>query len=717
MAVAYAGVSVRTDGDSAERRASEAQELVTQLRRDFEERDKLYDHIDKVLFGDIPVNIPPAYDKLGQTVKSPLAGHIVGTITAALSVNAPVVQFQPVGFGVAATENATNRERFLTASWLRQEREAKRRLFRLFMYSLVAKGEGVLKTVERCKTAWQPYREYAASVRDETYRRHSLDHDAQDRVYNQKTEAYKRERAPYPIATTDVDPATFYYLKGLDGFTVTAEVKEVPYYDALVRYKQGLDSRGRVVPEAMGMPMSEWQNAMRGTTRTLKMVECYSCDDYVAYLLGPGQTSSQGNGRDLAKGTEVQRIRNHGYGDPTTGTLKGPYFQALGITTACRLPHRAGLGVLYGYLDLFPLMDTLLTVAQNNAILTGFASFKKNRPTAGQHIRPGPENEANPYGDEDDQQYEVIEPGFIYPDDIGPLEMPRAGVDFEKFITLVRGLLELALPSVVQGVVTGDESGYALNQATHLARLAWDPILDNAEFALSDRCGWESYLIETFVGERVYAWGEVSSKSDARRRAASLLSLGPKDLGGVHNYAVKLDPQTPSNRSLEVRLHREMVDAGFEAQADAIEALGGNVDEVNRQRLFEKFQQLPQVEERIFERTLQKLGWIDQQTMRQAREELALTDAASPSMPGQHLGPAGAVYAPGQGMPEVPTPPGGITGMPPGVGGPGAVAGPPPPPGPAGPGPGTPGGLPASLPGAPSNPAPPPTHMPLPGQA
>src|SRR5262245_32254405 len=466
----------------------EAESVVTQLRRDFAERDRLYERIDTVLYGEANVAIPEAYRKTATEVRSPLANHIVNTITAALSVNAPVVQFQPVGFGVQATENATARERFLAASWLRQEREAKRRLFRLFMYSLVARGEAVLKTVERCKSAWAPYRDYAATVKGGLDHDRGLDDDARDRLYSSATETYKKERAPYPIATTDVDPATFYYLKGLDGMTAAAEVKEVPYLDALARYDMGLDAQGKVCPRALGLPLSEWASVMRGTGRTLKMTELWTPDEYVAYRSGPGQ-QALARGRDVGKGTEVQRIRDHGYGDPRTGTLKGPYFQALGTTTASRLPHRAGLGVLFGYLDLFPLMDTLLTIAQNNAILTGFASFKKNRPVQGQAIRPGPIDEASPYGDEEEVAYETIEPGYIYPDDIGPLEMPRAGVDFEKFITLVRGLLELALPSVVQGVVTGDESGYALNQATHLARLAWDPILDNAEFALADRVG------------------------------------------------------------------------------------------------------------------------------------------------------------------------------------------------------------------------------------
>lgn len=659
-------------------KASEIAELVTQLRRDFTGRDALYQKYDATIHGETEVRIPAAYDKTAMIVRTPMARHIVDTIVAALSVNAPTVQFQPTGFGQAPNENATRRERFFEASWLRQERDAHRRLFRLFMYSLVAKGEAVIKTVERSKSAWGPYREYGRKMLDELGRDDELDDDARDRTFLGKLEAYKRDKAPYPITSTDVLPETFYYMKGLDGLTLAVEVKDVPYLDTLSRFKMGLDIRGNVVPAAMGLPLPEWQNVMRGAGQTIKMLEVWTAAECNYVLLGPGQ-SSGARARDMAEGTIVSTLRNHGYGNPYTQTLDGPYFHAQGTTTAHRLPEKAGLGVLYGFLDLFPLLDSMMTIAHNNAIMTGFASFKKNRPPSEQAIRPRNPGGANAYGedgDEGDEDEDVISPGYIYPDDIGPIEMPKAGVEFDKFITMIRGFMELALPSVVQGVMSGDESGYALNQAAHLARLSWDPLLDNAEFALSDRVGFESYLIENHIGETVYAHGEVQSKTNPRRSSASLLSIGPKELRGNHNYRVKLDPQTPSNRSLEVRTHDEMVKAGFESYADAIEALGGNWDEVNRQRLFEEFTGTDEVKARIFDRAMQKLGWKDAKELEATREQLALADAeatggaapgaggdAQPVGGGMGAGP-GAVIDPAMGnMPQQPTPQGSVSGV------------------------------------------------------
>lgn len=660
--------------NDTDHRAGEAQELINQLRVDFEPRDRVYEKIDQTLHGEVPVKIPEAYDKTATVVRSPMAGHIVNTIVAALSVNNPTVQFQPTGFGQSATENATKREHFFEASWLRQERESRRRLFRLFMYSLVAKGEGILKTVERSRVAWASYGEYSKTLRQQLDRDRTLDSDARDRVYNAKTEQYKQDRCQYPITTTDVVPETFYYMKGLDGFTVCAELKDVPYLDTLKRFNAALNSKGQVVPAAMGLPMPEWQRVMRGVGQNIQMKEVWTASECNYILIGPGQKSSQGGSRAIGRGTVVKTIKNHGYGDPKTGILYGPYFQALGTTTAHRMPHKAGLGVLYGFLDLFPLLDSMLTIAHNNAIMTGFASFKKNRPPQEQSLRPRGQG-GNPFGedgDEDDEYSEVIEPGFVYPDDIGPLEMPRAGIDFDKFIQMVRQFLELALPSVVQGVVSGDESGYALNQAAHLARLAWDPILDNAEFALSDRVGFESWIIENMIGENVYAWGSVANKLSPRKRMGTMLTIGPKDLGGVHNYRIKLDPQTPSNKSLELKYHIEAEASGYESKADGIEELGKNPDEVLRQRMLEKFMMDPEVEGRIFERAKQKLGWLDGQAVTQVQEELALMDAAAEgnmmgaTVPGEGAmaGGPGAVIDPAMGnMPAEPTPAGAVSGF------------------------------------------------------
>src|SRR4029079_19388970 len=170
-------------------------------------------------------------------VRSPLPRHIANQITAALSLNNPTVHFDPVKFGDDGENDAAYRSKFFEASWTRQQREKRRRIFRIFMDAVVTKGEGVLKTFERKNRAWAKYTPYSQKLLDDLDKKvktGELDHDSRTRIWDASTEEMKR-KLPYPIETTEVDPACFYYQKGEDGFTRVAEVSAIPYYETLLR--------------------------------------------------------------------------------------------------------------------------------------------------------------------------------------------------------------------------------------------------------------------------------------------------------------------------------------------------------------------------------------------------------------------------------------------------------------------------------------------------
>jgi hypothetical protein len=735
-----------TSGADADSQASAVQEVVQQLRQDFQARDRLYEATDKVLWGEYELNVPDNYRETTVETRSPLQQNMASTIAAALSVNQAQVSFEPVGRGQQAQLNAEARQHFFEASFRRQESEARRQLLRLFIWSLVTKGEGTLKTLERTKRAWAGYGAYSKSLErrlddpdDPEYGELARkgDEGKKRAAYDEATERYKMGR-PYPIATTDVPPESFYYYLTPDGYRLCAEVSDVPYLDALDRFGAGLDHQGRVTAplpgsgasrratdgDAFGLPRPEWSRAMSGTS-TLTLVEVWDwqCCRYV--LLGPGQSAGS---RGLGKGTLVRTVR-HGYGDPWTRVLRGPYFHALGITTDSRLPERAGLSVLYPFLSLFPALDSYLTIQSNAAFLTGFPSFKRTQPpggtlaaslgaVAGPNVAPfgldGSERDALA------SQTTKIEAGTIYPWDVAPIEMPRSGVEIDKVIAAIMGFLELGLPASARGAGGADDSGYAINQKTYLARLAWDPIVSNAQFALSERVGFESWLIERKIGEKVYAYEEVAPGSG--RRGSSALragwqGIGPEDLKGAHRYTVTLDPETPANKTLEIRSHVEMVKAGFESTAMAIEALGGDPGEVERELLMENLKRDPAIQNRLKQRVFQKLGLLDEETLGAVGG--VPPAGAPPGLPPQ----LAALLAQGG--------PGGPPGLGPGAGGPGA--------GQLGinlPGPQAPGyGMPLTPPptaavagangaaGLPSNPAGgavqpglPAAHRPLPGQ-
>lgn len=690
------GVLFEQGSKAADAMERGALEVAEQLKSNFSDRDQLYEDIDAVLFGNVPVEVPEAYKKTAIEVRSPLAIHIATTVTAALSVNPMSTMFKPIGFGDVYQQNSTLREQFFEASWKRQEQEAKRQLLRLFLWSLAVKGEGVLKTVERAKTAWSDYT-LASKDLEKELASQDYDQDAQDRLYHSKTEDYKL-RLPYPIATTDVPPETFYYSKNENGLTSVFEIKEIPYLEALERFGAGLNSSGDVVdpktwsgldPRATELARAEWGHLMRSAgTSTLRCIEGWDHQCQVVLLAGPNQRNRSGK---LGQST-LCKVVKHAYGDPILKSLRGPYFHALGITTASRLPEHAGLSILFGFLRLFPLLDSLLTMQGNAAYMTGFPAFKKTSP-------PGsiPGLPQTPYGNDgrEGKKAEQIEPGKLYPFDVSPIDQPRSGVDSDKLIDNIKGMLEWALPSVIQGVVASDQSGYALNQAAYLARLGWDPIVSNAQVALGDRIGFESWLIERRIGEKVYAWGEIEAKKGKKtiggQTKATWLGLGPDDLKGVHRYEARLEPSTPSNEIIKIRAIGEKMQLKLITYEDAVEEAGANPDEVEKSWLLHDMKNSQEVQTLLKQKILEKVGTIESERMQKAGapspEEMAGVGATgvpggtpgAPPMPGPGGMPPNPVPSPGQGLPLAPPPPaGGGGGIPPG-GIPGApvVPGPP----------------------------------------
>lgn len=632
------------------------QDIVQQLREDFRERDALYADYDTVLFQENEVQIPENYRKTALEVRSPLATHIVNTVTAALSTNPPNVQFDPVSFGDTAQANSTLREKFFEAAWQRQEQEAQRSLFRPFMNALVSKGEGILKTVERTKRAWSKYSRDQAKLRDILDEDDTLSDDEKDKLYDQQTEEWKRN-LPYPIATTDVPPDTFYYVKNEDGLTFACEVKTVPFYETLERFQAGVDDKGRILApsdyRASGLPRHEWATAFgstvpgrsqwsgRGRVKPLTMVEAWDANEVTYILYGPGQVTR--GGKRLGRGTVVKTM-THKYGDRVTGALRGPYFHAQGITTHSRLPEHAGLGILFGFMPLFPLLDSLLTIQSNAAFLYGFPAFKESSPQG--PTLQGPFGNDGAEGGSDRTR---IEPGTLYPRDIAPVDMPRSGVDLDKTIQWVRQFIEMALPNVVQGVVNAEQSGWAITQASQLARLGWQPIIDNAQFALSRRQGFESWMIEKRIREKVSVWGETPANYSTSRARQGWLTVGPEDLHGIHRYRVRLQPETPADRIQQIRTHKELLSLRLEAWNDAVTELGGNPDEVEAAWLLYDLKNDPMVKAELKKRTFKELGLIDEEALQKANTEAQAVQPNAGPRPSPALQPPqmGGGQAPG----------------------------------------------------------------------
>jgi len=704
------GLAEPTDGDLA----AAALDFVQDLQREFSLRDKLYERIDQALYLEQKVLIPDNYTNSAVEVRSPLPPHIGNSITSALSINAPSITFRSVEFGDQGEIDATYRSRFFQASWLRQQREKRRQIYRMFMHSVVTKGEGILKTFERKNRAWAKYSDYSGRLlADLDSRRNNgqLDDAAHRQIFDASTEEFKRG-LPYPIETTEIPPETFYYQKGEDGFVRVAEVKEVPYYETLIRYGASLSPNGQVVRmddiSARPLPSTQWGHVFAPTPgsesrKLMTMIELWDWEYCTIILRGPGDIPRSGFS---GSGLMVKRWR-HGYGDENLQVLRGPYFHAPGIVTSSREPHKAQLGVLFAYLHLFPLLNALLTMQSQAAFSFSYPAYRRTTPPAfGIPESPFGADALELQGNRD-----KIVPGAIFPHDIAPMDQPRSSVDLDKAISFTRSLLDMALPDSVQGVITGETAGYTLNQAAHLASLQWSPIVDNVQNCLAERVGWESRLIEEFIGETVYVWGNFPQP---RRRPGQVvlykdgwMGIGPKELKGCHNYEVTIEPANVNNEALKIRNIKEKLDIRVITPVDAIREMGNDPVEVERGWLLHELKTDPEIRNMMKQRVFQGLATIDQQSMQQLPESGQPDAQPQVQTSGQQINVPQGV-APGI-TPEAFVPPFGGQGQP-GAAPPGSA-----PPGAAPPGslpspPGTISGQPGGVRGAPAR------HLPIPGE-
>jgi len=576
--------------------------MLSDVQSLYKRRDALYSKLRSIRFLEEQVKIPENYKAMAIESKSPFPHEIVSKITAALSVNPARVTFDPVTVGEAGRENATKRKRWSEGARERQERDANRRHLRMVIDSAVTYGMGVLKTVYR-PDAWSGYNKFIRETDERLDREYGawLDPGSEalrkrEREFDRQTEEYKRG-APFPIRTTDVHPMDFYRWHGEDDYVHDFEWKTVPYLSTLQKY--GLapsrnDELGLVQVGDLGRPMHDWGSFFQG--KRLHLVEHWT-PEYIDYLIVACGVSDTGksmlDATALSRATLARRVRNP-YG-------QSPFFPTFGVSTSDSEPAYEGVSVLFGVLHLFPLLDSLLTIKSGNAYLSGYPAFKERATPLGNSITSAP---MGTEGIEDTEE-QTIEPGHIYRADVDAIQLPETGRDMTEMIGMLLSMLDRVLPPITQGMTGGgDQFGVAVNQLITAARLAWDPIVDNLEFMLAANTGFQWWLVENRIKEAVYV-EEPTRRGVRGTQARGWVSLAPEDVDGKYRCIVKLDPVLPTNKILELRYHVEMVKAGFETEAMAIEDLGNNPDEVEEGRLVEELKRDPAIRAELRRRTLQ----------------------------------------------------------------------------------------------------------------
>ena len=250
--------------------------------------------------------------------------------------------------------------------------------------------------------------------------------------------------------------------------------------------------------------------------------------------------------------------------------------------------------------SLFPALDSYLTIQSNAAYLTGYPTFKRTQPPGGSLAASlgqvaGPQ--VAPFGLDGSERDALASPdheagaGHHLPLGRGPhRDAPLRDRDRQghrRHHGLPRAGPARLRPGRLRRATT---AGTPSTRRPTWPGWPGTPSSPTPSSPLSERVGFESWLIERKIGEKVYAYMDVAPGA-GRRGSQSLRAgwqgVGPEELKGAHRYTVTLDPETPANKTLEIRSHVEMVKAGFESTAMAIEALGGDPGEVERELILE----------------------------------------------------------------------------------------------------------------------------------
>lgn len=623
-------------------------EVVRDLQSRFAARDALYKELNDLCFREREIRVPKAYQFYTLTAHSPLAFYALQVLTSTLCANDKQIQLAPFLQGEAGEKNASLREHWHEAAWLKQEDDAQRSLFYPFVMAQVHKGLGVLKTQQRSLRGWGSYYRYAKQLRQELSADEKLTNDERERTYRSKTDAYKREGLPFPIVTQDVVPESFWYILGEEGLTLACEAVQIPYSRAFALFKDGQSADGQAItPAALGLPHTDY-DPRDGTGELLTCHTLYDHDHLCYVVEGAGAASGEAF---LAKSVA------HGYGRKGSPALEGPYFIAEGITTGSRRTELLQVGALWAFMEIFPLIDAAFTASGQVSFFTGWPVLEQDASAGGMGVAPD-EVWGGPAG----TAAARYEPGYALPVGVRFANPPRGTNDLSLFMDRLLYFVELLIPPVLRGGGS-PTSGYDTNQRVHMGMLNLDQFVKNLQRTLARREAWIDQLI-SMIGEKVYV--EHASKQPYEVRArAEYLSLGPEDVAKGRHYEVHLEPSTPSNEALLVKQLMDEKQAGWESDAGAITRLGRNPDEVLRQLQKEAILKSDPVQQYITQQVLKRIGIFQQETMDAANAQFAGLVAqgygqTAPPLPapgGNMLPAQGGVYAPGEGMPMTPPPP------------------------------------------------------------
>lgn len=518
------------------------------------------------------VQVPEDYRKTTKVVRTPLLADMVQRVTATLTVNYPSWTRGLLGDRPSDEKDSSLIERWLVASHLRMESQIRRRVFRMLIDSAVADGMGVVH-YRWNKEAWSPF---PIRKKDE-----KGEHEEDADPYLKRVKKHVRER-PFPFSWKDVDPLTYHFWDSYNDEREVVLIEEVPLAPTAralgVRY-DGADRKW--VDKNPGQAQEE------GTVsgESVQLIQHWT-KDTTRYLLD---------------GKQAKEIK-HGWGWLS-------FFDFAGLSTHERAPERAFLPVTFAFAQLVPFLDRLLTMKANWAYLAsyprGVLKLTAERLEKMTGLLPSAEQERA--ADVSKNLSEIGTLLMLYGDeDFSFASPPPVGDDLNQLIQLVMGLIQTTgLGPIMRGDAPGgDASGYLANQLMTAARLAYDPITDNARFMLRDGAAFLLYGVDKLAKTGVPVFGEGDKKGKA------WLELSSKHIDSIYDTEPKLDPLLPSNLLAEGIFGLQQVQGGAISMYTHRERFLRipNPEDEEKKVIIERVKASPRVYQMIEEQVARKAG-------------------------------------------------------------------------------------------------------------
>src|SRR4029434_2664402 len=132
--------------------------------------------------------------------------------------------------------------------------------------------------------------------------------------------------------------------------------------------------------------------------------------------------------------------------------------------------------------------------------------------------------------------------------------------------------------------------------------------------------------------------------------------MSPEEPAGAHRYRMKLEPETPAYRVVDIRTHSEMIAQRFETWEQAVEELGNSPSEVELAWLIFDMKHDPRARQKVMDQTFRILDIREGQERQAASTDLlaALRAAPAPGVGPTPLPPGGQPPT----QPEAALPPG-----------------------------------------------------------